>query len=169
MLRFNILEKSVFSQNFSKAISTLLPFAQEFLIEILPEKLNYLVFLNQSHDENKLIGDEKLFPEDSLPENRVKSFELDEQIINFLWRDGKVPEWINLHIHSFDNEMTFISVVCCGRFTSDEKLLYHQHEGYQPFHVLGPNLPIDYKGLEQSGKFNFYWHGRKPNLDEPYY
>lgn len=163
------MEEKLFSQNFSKAINTLLPFAQEFLIETLPKELKYLVFLNQSYDKNELVGDEKLFPEDSLPENGVKLFDFKEQVTNYLWRDEKIPEWINLHIHSFDEEKTFISIVCCGRFTSDERLLYHKHEGYQPFHVLSPSLPIDYKGIEESGKFSFYWHGRKPKFDEPHY
>ncbi|WP_437938183.1 hypothetical protein [Sorangium sp. So ce341] len=46
-----------------------------------------------------------------------------------------------------------IDVVCCGRFTADERLLYHAHEGRPPFHVLGPTLPIDYKKGE---RFSIY-------------
>ena len=37
-----------------------------------------------------------------------------------------------------------MGALTCGRFTADDGLLYHQGEGYAPFHVLGPNLPGDH-------------------------
>jgi hypothetical protein len=164
------MEKQTFSDNLIKAVETLLPFAQSFLIEKFPLEFQFVVFLSQSYDNiDKLIGDETLFPKDSLKENKVKIFHSTEQIVEFLWRNRKIPEWINLFIHSFDDEKTNIAVICCGRFTADEKLLYHENEGYQPFHILGPYLPPNYSDSINPEKFNFFWHGRKPNLDELYY
>ncbi|MDQ3132047.1 MAG: hypothetical protein M3Q99_14965 [Acidobacteriota bacterium] len=162
------MEKDKFRSNFNLAIQTLVPFARSYLIDSLPLELRYLMFFNQSFDGNELVGDENLFPEDSLPKNRVQEFENQEQVINCLWRNGKIPEWINLFIHSYDENFTFISLICCGRFTADDKLLYHEKEGCQPFHILGPNLPIGFENLETSGKFNLAWHGRPSNKNEPY-
>ncbi len=147
------MEKDRFHANLKLATETLLPFAQSYLIDTLPLKLRYLVFLNQSFDGNELVENEKLFPEDSLSGNRVKEFDNEEQVLDYLWRNEKIPEWINLSIHSYDENFTYISLICCGRFTAENRLLYHEREGYQPFHVLGPNLPVDFENLKKVGNF----------------
>jgi hypothetical protein len=63
-----------------------------------------------------------------------------------LWRDGRVPEWINLSVAGETGAATVIEVVCCGRFTDDDTRLYHDREGAPPFHVLGPALPPQHDG-----------------------
>ena len=163
------MNKELFYNNFCNAIEVLIPFTQKYLVDDLPENLSYLIFLNQSYDKNELIEDEKLFPEESYSENRIKEFKNKLDVINFLWRDKKIPEWINLCIHSYEENVTYLSLICCGRFTATEDLLYHKHEGYPPFHVLGPSLPVGFKSIEVSGKFNLAWHGRKPKKNEPYW
>lgn len=161
------MEKSQFEENLNKATEFVLKFSQEFLIGKLPLSYTYLIFPNQSYDGNPLVGDEELFPKDSLLKNNPVGY-LKDEVINFLWRKGKVPEWVNVMIHSYDEERTYVSLICCGRFTADDRLLYHEREGYQPFHVLGPNLPPNFENIEKSGKFNLTWHGRTPNINDPY-
>ncbi len=70
-------------------------FTHEILIDELPLSYSYVIFPNQSYDRNPLTGDEELFPEDSLFENKPNGSTKDE-VVKFLWRKGKVPEWINL-------------------------------------------------------------------------
>jgi hypothetical protein len=53
---------------------------------------------------------------------------------------------------------TLIEAVCCGRFTSDEGLLYRQ-SGPPPFHVLGPPLPAGWKPVDR-GVRRFSVHER---------
>lgn len=143
-------------------------FSQEFLIDKLPFSYSYLIFPNQSYDENALIEDEELFLEDSSVQNNADGFSKDE-VVQFLWRKGKVPEWINVTVHSYNKKLSYISLICCGRFTAEKQLLYHEKEGYQPFHVLGPNLPANFESIKKSGKFNLAWHGRIPNINEPHW
>lgn len=159
------MTKEEFHKNFKLAMETLLPFAQGFLIETFPLNIKFIVFLNRSYDKNELVGDEELFPEESSPEENRKFLDSYEQVIDLLWRNEKVPEWIDLFIHSFDEEKTYISLLCCGRFSADENLLYHKWEGYQPFHVHSPSLPPNY---QEGTKFSFFWRGKKINLDDPF-
>jgi hypothetical protein len=80
-----------------------------------------------------------------------------DQVIELLWRDGLVPEWINLSVYSSTTEATVIEVLCCGRYTANSELLYHEHEGYPPFHVLGPTLPVGYDWQRDAGtKFSVF-------------
>src|SRR5688572_12212046 len=43
--------------------------------------------------------------------------------------------------------------MCCGRFTAQDELLYHEREGRPPFHVTGPTLPVNY---EDGQRFSIY-------------
>lgn len=37
-----------------------------------------------------------------------------------------------------------LELLVCGRFTSDDGLLYHQQGGWAPFSVKGPALPPEW-------------------------
>ncbi len=162
------MKESQFRENLDAATKLLMEFSQEFLIDELPLHYAYLIFPNQSYDGNPLAGDEELFPEDSLFSNNENGYSRDE-VIKFLWRKNKVPEWINIMVHSYNEKLSYISLICCGRFTADDQLLYHEREGYQPFHILGPNLPPNFENIEKIEKFNLAWHGRTPNINEPHW
>jgi len=45
-------------------------------------------------------------------------------------------------------------VLSCGRFTANESLLYHEHEGRPPIHVVGPSLPPDW---QEGERFSLWW------------
>ena len=155
------MDKKIFHQNFIMAIEFVIPFSQKFVINLLPSNCLSLLYPNASYDGNPLVGDEQTFPEDSLHEGQEYVGPLTHlEGIEFLWRNGKVPEWINVAVSRYDEEFTYLELMCCGRFTAGMGL-YHTREGYPPFHVLGPNLPPRWKSIEESGKFDLYWHGKK--------
>jgi len=161
------MDKNVFEDNLKKATDLVIPFSREFVTNALPSRFNYLIFPNQSYDGNPLEGDEQVFPEETLPDgNYLGPFET-QQVIEYLWRNGKVPEWINIMVYSNDDEFTYLQLLCCGRFTAGEHL-YHKPEGYPPFHALGPNLPPNWESIERSGKFDLYWRDMKPRVMKSY-
>lgn len=45
---------------------------------------------------------------------------------------------------SCDENNSYISLECCGRYTASEDLLYHKNEGCPPFHSLSPGIPFEY-------------------------
>ena len=156
------MNKRTFHQNLLKATDVVLPFSRELLINSLPSSCLYLVFPNQSYDGNPLEDDEEVYPEETLPEGKWVGPLDDAEAVGRLWRAGKVPEWVNVSVHSYDERHTYLELICCGRFTALDKHLYHRHEGYPPFHVLGPALPPRWESVEESGKFDLYWRGEKP-------
>jgi hypothetical protein len=109
--------------------------------------------LNSSCDA-KLHADERVYPEDSSP-FRAREVRLctEQQLEELLWRQGDVPEWVDLSVIGVTEVATLIEARCCGRFTANEAFLYHQLEGRPPFHVLGPTLPI---GYEDGQRFSIY-------------
>ncbi|KYF91772.1 hypothetical protein BE20_13765 [Sorangium cellulosum] len=128
--------------------------SREFVREPLPDDLRFRVHLNSSYDGHPRVGDEVVYPEHSAFGKAMTLHEVtEEQVLTTLWRGGRVPEWINPSVAGETGTATLIDVVCCGRFTADERLLYHAREGRPPFHVLGPTLPV---GYQEGERFSIY-------------
>ena len=133
-------------------------FARQYVQQILPDEVAFLVLPNRSYDGNPLVGDEEVFPGDSLPGERHHGPWSVAEVVAFLWRDRKVPEWIDASVKAEDGNRTLVELRCCGRFTASDELLYHRRPGgVQPFSVKSPNLPPGWEGVEKSERFDLYW------------
>lgn len=119
-------------------------FTRTLVIETLPDTVVLRIQLNASYDGNPLHPDERVFPLDSDIEPSTLATCSAEDAVDILWRAGHVPEWINVTVAGVTRDATVVELLCCGRFTANEALLYHRGEGYPPFHVLGPTLPINW-------------------------
>jgi len=136
---------------------------QKYVKQALPTSLVFDVYPNQSFDGNPLAEDEQLFPEESRAQDDPIRMEAEAQVVEFLWRDEKVPEWIDINVASATKQHTHIRLICCGRFTATDKLLYHQQGGIPPFSVKSPWLPpgydIDMEPAVQ--KFDVNWREKR--------
>lgn len=126
-----------FCSNFKSAVSSAVEFAKTRVTNFLPEKIKYIVYMNASNDIEPLEHGEVKFSDD--PNKKI--YFKDSEIIEYLWRDGKVPEWINVSVCGVSDQYTEVRLVCCGRFSNNKEQIYHAHEGKAPFHVLGPDIP----------------------------
>jgi hypothetical protein len=125
--------------------------------------VQFLVYPNQSYDDNARVGDEVTFPDEGLPEGKCHGPWAVEQVVDFLWRSSKVPEWIDVAVQAERDGCTVVELRCCGRFTAQEELLYYSGPGgIPPFSVKSPNLPPGWESVEASGKFDLYWRGNRP-------
>ena len=132
-----------------------------FVAESLPPQVVFLIEANASYDGNPLEDDEEVFPLDS-EQGLIGPLDA-EGAASWLWRDGKIPEWINVTAYDVVEERTHVRISCCGRFTAQDAHLYHRHEGYPPFHVLGPPVSLDWESVEKSGHVTL--EGRRPHAD----
>jgi hypothetical protein len=137
------MDKAEFAKLFHEASAASVSFARTFVSDYLPDSTIYEVFPNQSYDGHPLHPDERVFPEDELPRDEFHLMNAD-QVIEFLWRDGMVPEWIDLSVVSTAGQQTVVELFCCGRFTANNDLLYYNHANLGPFGVKGPALPRAY-------------------------
>jgi len=138
-------EHETFVKHFRAAATAALDFARKFISEPLPDAMCFRVRLNCSHDAN-LHLDERVYPEDGTYERAHELRHCTEaEVVAVLWRVGAVPEWVNVSVVGVTGAETLLKLDCCGRFTSNQKLLYHQIYGHPPFEVVGPNLPVGYK------------------------
>lgn len=144
----------MFMARFQAASATALAWAQEFVHEPLPAAPRYRVRLNSSYDGNPRVEDEVVYPEDDAFARALALHDVSaDEVVTELWREGRVPEWINLTVIGERDGSTLIEVLACGRFSARAELLYHAEEGYSPFHVLSPALPF---GHVQGDRFSVF-------------
>lgn len=146
------ISKEGFRKNFREAIRRAYECAKRYVFNNLDLPFRFRVKLGASYDGNPLVSDETTFPEDYT--ERERCFSEPDQVTDLLWREGKVPEWINVSIKQVDASHVFFEVLCCGRYSTDKEMLYHHREGIVPFHVLGPPLPTDYVFEDKIEKFD---------------
>jgi hypothetical protein len=161
------MERDQFAQRFDSAAVRARSFAQTLVVESLPEALRFRVVLNNSYDGNPLHADERVFPEDSAMERGLALLRCSQdEVVELLWRDGLVPEWIDLSVCASVPNATVIETSCCGRYTANAELLYHE-PAHAPFHVLGPPLPVGYDWQRsRDAKFSVFDRAECCSLDE---
>jgi hypothetical protein len=158
------MDRDLFAGRLRAAAAGCRDFALRFLEEDLPPELRFRVHLNSSYDGNPLHADEVVYPEDSSARlGRALTKCTAETVVETLWREGRVPEWINLSVAGVAPDATMIEVLACGRYTANEALLYHAREGAPPFHVLGPTLPVGYR---EGQRFSIHHRSRCAGLAE---
>jgi hypothetical protein len=130
-------------------------FARQYVNQDLPDDAAYLVYPGQSYDGNARVGDEVVFPSEELPPRQYHGPWSHEEAITFLWREGKIPEWIDVAVQYANSRYTELSLLCCGRFTAQDDLLYYRYPGgMPPFGIKSPNLPAGWVSAEVSDKFD---------------
>ncbi|MDN3674906.1 hypothetical protein QWY99_17850 [Flavobacterium branchiarum] len=132
------MEKEDFKINLKKALDGLIDFTQEMVTNKLPHEYKFIIKTNCSYDGNELTADEEVYPDDKIDETSFINPATESTVIDYLWRNGKVPQWINVQVSSCDSNFSYITLECCGRFSAT---LNHK-DG--PFRALGPNIPYRY-------------------------
>lgn len=140
------MDRCSFADRLARASEFCREFTTKFVCDALPDALKYHVLLNQSYDANPLREGEVTFPDDlRTHESVVGPLDADD-VASLLWRDGKVPEWIDISVWGTDRQNTYFELLCCGRFTDREELLYYTWSTWRdlpvaPFGVKGPRYP----------------------------
>lgn len=150
------MERDQFAERLSLATTRTVDFGQQFVWNVLPAPCQYLVSLSREGAKHTVHAGETVFPEDA---QRAAEYvgPLDVAgVVALVWRAGKIPEWINISVHSADEASTYLELVCCARFTDQERLLYFPQSDICPFQVRGPVVPPGWRG-EDGGKFDLHW------------
>lgn len=143
------MDRETLAEHLADAAAEAVSFGQEFFNRPLPPRIRFNVMPNQSYDANLRPG-EVTFPDDSHPRVAMALRGVPtEHVVDFCWREGRVPEWVNVSVDAAHSGTTFVRLECCGRFTDDSALLYHEREGRPPFHAVGPALPPGYQSGER--------------------
>lgn len=146
------MDRAVFLTRLRAAADEAFAFAQTLVIEELPLELTFHVYFK----------DDPNVPDDgSFDDREGVSLEAGAE---HLFREGSVPEWIDVNVSTEDGARTTIELRACRRFHADEDELMHHGEGKPPFHILGPALPPRCEG-RPAWRFSLHWRMRATNPD----
>lgn len=120
--------------------------AQRYLKNKLVPEFRYDVHLNSSYDEPELTEFD-IYPEDN---ERIETGLTDIQVRDLIYRNEKVPVWIDIAVHKSDKRITTFKLLCAGRYSDQNREYYYQSKGTGPFGVKSPNLPSHF---EEGQKF----------------
>lgn len=155
------MNREIFQLHFSLAVAAMRLRCEQFITNTLPSANRYYIILNASYDGNPLHQKEKVFSDHAILQiDRWMPYD-EEQVIERLWRDGYVPVWIDVTPYEEDGKDTYFELRCAGRFSNDEAILYHQKEGYPPFHRFGPIIPSGWKSDSPKFDLNHYRNSKK--------
>lgn len=150
------MDKEKFIDRLNEASESALNLARELTQNRFPENLVYKIKPNSFDLSDHLTDIEK---ESLISRKReIKKTLTVKQVAERLVIENKVPIWINCSVIGTRKGETIIVLLTSRRFR-DEIELYHQKEGYSPFHALiqlPPYLPIDSKD-----KFDINWRRKK--------
>jgi hypothetical protein len=146
-----------FRDLFILATEQVIEFTRQHVRDELPDTPRYLVFANQSYDAGPDGESLTAYPEDALPAGEFRGPRTGVEAIDFLWRDGRVPAWIDVMIVGVEGGVTRIELRCCGRYVAEEEQMYYPEMG--PFGVKGPALPPDWDPRRPE-KFDLAWRRR---------
>ena len=79
-------------------------------------RFRYDVHLNSSNDDPKLTQFD-IYPEDN---DRIENGLTDKEVRDLIYRNGKVPVWIDVAVHKSDRRITTFKLLCAGRYSDDE-------------------------------------------------
>lgn len=160
-LNRGIMNRETFQEHLLRSAELAVSFARKYVLNDLPDQVVYLVHPNQSCDENPRRGDEETYPEDTQKDDQPLTFTKAEAVVDYLWRNEKIPEWIDISVGGEDREHTYLQLLCCGRFTSMEKFMYYLDGGLPPFGIKSPNLPPGHVTSEDEiRKFDVNWQDK---------
>ena len=127
------MERLEFSALLADAVERTLAITEQQPRSQLSPDLRFRVLLNRSHDAGANPEFETTYPEDS-GMNALQECDSLEAVVELLWRDGRVPEWINTRYRLGEP----ITLLCCRRFASNEPwLCRHPPAGSLIFNVPG--------------------------------
>lgn len=153
------MERETFERHFAQAAGSARDFARGFLLEELPDAMRFRVRLNQSYDAHAS-AELELYPEDT---GRVFADLSAAEVIDVLWRDGLVPQWIDISVIGETGDATRLELIVCGRYIADETRLYYASTPVAPFGVKGPTLPYPHV---EGQRFSVYHRSSCRSLDE---
>ena len=81
------------------------------------------------------------------------------EVVERLWVAGQVPVWINISVYQARRRTTTIELLHDRRLAFSPADIYHQREGYPPFHVQVsvPSYHYDQNFQPKTSKFNVNW------------
>jgi len=77
----------------------------------------------------------------SMEDDKMKTDLLDVEVVDLLYREAKVPIWIEINVLESKENCTLFNLFCSGKYSSDKEKFHYNDDGSGPFGVKHPQFP----------------------------
>ncbi len=138
------MDRDEFRRLLARCTAECLTLSRQYLLDDLPDDVFYWLYPNQSHDKLPLDDDVVVHPNDTLATPEAHHELALDGAVDFLWRNGRIPEWVDIMVSDISDNRTCVELLCCGRFTASRHRWRYSKAGRGPFGVKGPYLPVGF-------------------------
>ena len=131
------MTKRKFEEQLRKASKAAVDFSKQYITNRIFPELDYDLILNSNKDvqvnwdsRHIVFGEKRVI--------RGVSF---NEAVACLCRSERVPVWIDISVVKSSWGRTRLQLLCAGRFTDHDHLLYYYKQGSYPFGIKSPLLP----------------------------
>lgn len=136
-----IMTKQEFLFHLQGASLVALKFAERYVKDKLTTDFKYNVIFTPSH--HTINPDHfDFYPED---EGIIKLDLTDDEVVKLLYRNNKIPIWIDINVLKSSGKSTTFNLLCAGRYSDNKQDWYYKDNGSAPFGIKSPTFPINYK------------------------
>ncbi len=107
------MQQADFSRLLDLATADAIALAKMMLLDELSDQYVYRIFPNQSFDGNR-DAEEIVYPMDSLGSIDDYIMMTRDECISFMYREGRLPEWIDISVGAAGADLTYIAVGVAG-------------------------------------------------------
>ena len=144
------MTKDTFRNNFKGAVHSLIRLTESLCLNTLSLNYRFKVRPNARNTALHLGREEVVF------HNRVlmhdERYLNEDEVVDVLWTNNKVPLWINTSVSESSNEWTTIDLMTSRRLRTEAELNRISNQ-FPPFHILVPMPPNWVDGV----KFDVNW------------
>ncbi len=119
------MEQIEFKRQFQECTNLLLEKYKDAYKEI-----RYDLTLNESYDLPYNYSKFDYYPEDEGQIIRSVTF---DEAVTVLYRNGKIPIWIDIYVSYIEKQVVVLELLCAGRYTNDGNELYYREKGTGAF------------------------------------
>jgi hypothetical protein len=157
------MTKEIFEQRLNDVTKLLIDFTKRYCFNDFSSTIKYVVVPN-SRDIDSHLDPFEVSLLKKLNNLRSKPLSLKE-VSQALYKNGKVPLWINITVYETNRQITIIELCTSRRFRQDHEL-NHIADQYPPFHPLVP-VPPDSLRIEKDGKYDINYQKKFRELMQP--
>jgi hypothetical protein len=162
-----VVDREKFARHLASASEQVREFATRFVVNELPTRYRYLIEVGL-HANDFTRPDGTSFPVMHETVGITTTTHLGPldaaSVLDFLWREGAVPRWIDMNVRMADEAYTYLGLICAGDFHVDKDHLWYgpsfpPHFSHEtpPFQICGPFLPLRWTQRGENEKFDLRW------------
>jgi hypothetical protein len=158
------MEHKEFWRRYREAKQQAIQIASSMIVETLPDIHMPFISFPMREPSTDLAYDERVFDRDDIHRQFGHGHPHEEQqMVEYFWRDGFVPRWIDVSVFSTNGTITVFEFHASDVFTRYEAdgCPFYTERRLKPWASKSPRLPPGWESVEQSGRFSLNWHLRR--------